>query len=76
MNDNYERGELFDNQYLRDKSRLNDPDSKDLKFKNNLEVALKRSSVPDEGHSLRWEDFFGKSRNFNYSVLRILLLEK
>ena len=57
MNDNYDRGEHFDNPCLRDKSRSNDPDTKDLEFKNNVEVTLKRS---DEGHSLRWEDFFGK----------------
>ena len=60
MNDNYDRGEHFDNPCLRDKSRLNDPDTKDLEFKNNVEVTLKRSSGPDERHSLRWEDFFGK----------------
>ena len=56
MNDNYDRGEHFDNPCLRVKSRLNDPDTKDLEFKNNVEVTLKRSSGPDE----RWEDFFGK----------------
>ena len=61
MNGSCMKDGRIDYQCLRDKSRLNHPDTNDSGYKHDLdEVALKRRSDSDEGQPLRWQEFFGK----------------
>lgn len=78
MTDGYKRNELKDNGCLRDKSRSNQPDKEELGCKSHVgENSPKRSSASDDGHSLKWEDFFGeilfKSSLLYHKILEIRL---